>query len=125
MQLQACVNPSPTPLPTALTRIVTPLNPVVWAQWLQSHPDQAYVSYLINGITQGFRIGFQYNSHKCIPAKSNHPSANDHPDIISKALEVELKKKAAFWVPYIIENFHTSTPAASVLFQKSIPTNGD
>ena len=63
--LNACVNPSPPPLPVSLTRIVTPLCLGAWSGWLQHHPDRPLVTYLITGISQGFRIGFQHTSHTC------------------------------------------------------------
>ena len=42
-----------------------------------------------HGIAQGFRIAFQYILHACTSAKSNHPSANEHPDIFSNNLETK------------------------------------
>lgn len=41
---------------------------------------------------QGFRVGFSYNSHRCVSATSNHPSANDHPEVISRCLQTEVEK---------------------------------
>ena len=90
--LQASVNPSPSPLPLHLTQIVTPLKLEAWRMCMQHHPDQQFAQYIITGIAQGFHIGFQYTSHAYISAKSNRPSANEHPDIISSNLETEIAK---------------------------------
>ena len=56
------------------------------------HPDQLFVQYIITGIAQGFCIGFQHTLHACTSAKSNHPSANEHPNIISSNLDTEIVK---------------------------------
>ena len=92
LQLQSAINPSPIILPPELDKITTPLNSSAWSCFLRSHLDRDYVNFLITGLSQGFRIGFQYTSHALLPAKRNHPSASDHPDIVSKSLEVELSK---------------------------------
>ena len=92
MHLQSCINPSPIALPNEFTKITTPLNAKAWSHFLQFHPDQDYAQYLLTGITQGFRVGFQYASQALLSAKSNHPSAADHPDIVLKSLKAELTK---------------------------------
>ena len=56
------------------------------------HPDQEYASYLLDGIANGFRIGFSHATHTCTPAKKNHPSANEHPSVISEGLANEVQK---------------------------------
>ena len=58
----------------------------------QVHGLTFYNSTRIKAITEGFRIGFQYTSPTLLSAKSNHPSALDHPDIVSKSLEAEQEK---------------------------------
>ena len=40
------------------SEVHSPLLASVWAQELSSHPDKAFVEYIIQGITNGFRIGF-------------------------------------------------------------------
>ena len=54
--------------------------------------------------------GFQYSS----PAKSNHPSANEHPDIISGNLETEIAKGRLLGPlqPSIHSFIHTSSLGA-------------
>ena len=74
------------------TKNNTPLNYHAWELWLNSHPDQVFASYLLKGIANGFRIGFSHRTHSCSPAKSNHPSANDHPKIVSDGLHNEVEK---------------------------------
>ena len=50
-------NPDPRPCPL-LAQVQTPLNKEAWKLALASHPDRAFVRYLIGGISEGFRIGF-------------------------------------------------------------------
>ena len=78
------------PLPPVLRKITTPVNTAYWATCLASHPDQAFAKYIVDGLSTGFRIGFTYTTQKCIPAKSNHPSANEHPDVIADSLRREV-----------------------------------
>ena len=92
LKLAACINPSPPPLPQALCNITTPLNLSTWTACLASHPDQAYVKFILDGIANGFRIGFAYSTSICTPASTNHPSANEHPEVISTALLREVSK---------------------------------
>ena len=92
MQLDACVNPSPPPLPSSLTRIITPLRLDQWSMCMQRHPDNQFTEYITSGISQGFQIGFKHTSHMCTSVKSNHPSANEHPEVISKSLKTETSK---------------------------------
>ena len=92
LALQACINPTPPPLAPALSCITTPLIIDNWSAYLAPHPDRDYVQYIINGINNGFRIGFEYSTVKCMSSKSNHPSANDHPAVISTNLQQEVRK---------------------------------
>ena len=76
-------------MPPHLTAITTPLNYDAWQLWLNYHPDQDYASYLLDGIAHGFRIGFKHTSNQCLSATGNHPSANEHPLVISQAIALE------------------------------------
>ena len=43
--------------------IHSPLQASVWAADLSDHPDKAYVEYILQGISNGFRIGFNRSQH--------------------------------------------------------------
>ncbi len=90
--LNSFTNLHPPALPECLTKITTPLDSKAWAAYLAAHPDQAFADYIVNGITQGFRVGFSHQAHKCSPAAVNHPSAREHPSVISERLEAEVSK---------------------------------
>ncbi len=67
---------------------VTPLHPDAWSQALASHPDQAFAQYVVEGLRQGFRIGFQPGS-PLRSASANMKSAYDHPSIVTAYLQKE------------------------------------
>ena len=39
------------------------LHASVWAAELSDHPDKAYVEYILQGMSNGFRIGFDRKKH--------------------------------------------------------------
>lgn len=48
--------------PPELSEVCTPLIVGAWSELLRDHTDRAFVRYVINGLTDGFRIGFSRNS---------------------------------------------------------------
>ena len=71
-----------------LMGVSTPLRPKAWAEALAGHPDRALVRYIVEGLTHGFRIGFQRGA----PLRSAHDnleSARQHPEVIRAYLEKE------------------------------------
>ena len=48
----------------------SPLNIAEWRWLLRDHPDAELVQYLLTGITEDFRIGYNY-SRTCISTKCN------------------------------------------------------
>lgn len=69
-----------------LGKIKTPLVASAWAKALEQHPDRDFVEFVLNGIVQGFCIGFDYHTHKCRPAKQNMISAKKNPLIVEEYL---------------------------------------
>ena len=66
-------------------------SPRVWEAALASHPDIKYCSYLVQGLRDGFRIGFGYGLFKCTSAGSNMQSAKVRPSVITDFLSAELR----------------------------------
>lgn len=60
-----------------------------WAEDLASHPDPAFRDYILMGITQGFRIGFDHSKHSCQPARSNMRSASEFAGVVQEYLDAE------------------------------------
>ena len=79
----------PIDLPQHLWPVNTPLNPRAWASHLQSHPDRAYVDYIVQGIRHGFRLGFAYSAVKLRSASRNMRSADENPEVVEHYLAKE------------------------------------
>lgn len=75
-------------VPEWLSQIVTPLRPHAWAAALASHPDRRLRDYICQGITQGFRVGFDHTV-SCKPAGRNMPSTKAHPKPVDEFLQQE------------------------------------
>ena len=91
LQLSRQTRPARTPLPSQFREVVTPLRVEAWAEALSSHPDQALVEYLVNGIRSGFRIGYDgmkpHATRKS--ARRNMQSASQNPQVVSDYLKCE------------------------------------
>ena len=69
----------------------SPLRVEKWEAALLSHPDGAFVSYLIRGMTWGFRIGVDRHIQRCKPCRKNMMSANQYPQVVEEYLASELE----------------------------------
>ena len=80
------------PVPPPLATVRTPLVVEEWERALAEHPDREFAAYILNGLRNGFRVGFKHTSCTRASAKSNMRSAADNPDVIDGYLakEVEL-----------------------------------
>ncbi len=74
--------PIPRPLPAILGTVTTPLHYQVWAGQLRNHPDPEFSGYLLRGIRDGFRIGFDRS-------RMNMASATQNPSVIEEYLAKE------------------------------------
>ena len=77
------------PLPSMLCQVHTPLVIAEWCSQLCQHSDREFCQYLIDGLTNGFRIGFNYTSHRCQAAKRNMLSAVQNSGIVEQYLKKE------------------------------------
>ena len=76
----------PTPssasgLPDTLTKVITPLIFPAWDAALRDHPDPEFRQFIVSGLTNGFRLGFN-RSQQLVAAPSNMPSARLHHQVI-------------------------------------------
>ena len=83
--------------------VVSPLQATTWAEALQGHPDPEFAEAIVQGLKDGFRIGFDRVS-PLLSADKNMPSAAEHNDVVSEYIDTELRKKR-FLGPYSIEEF--------------------
>ena len=89
LALDSCrPNDSSHSLAQNLHGVSTPLPWQVWDQKLASHPDQEFRKYIVSGLRDGFRIGFDYPG-TCQWARRNLLSAMEHPQIIRDYLAGE------------------------------------
>lgn len=64
--------------PLASVREVSPLRLDQFQQELRHHPDRSAVAFVISGIQDGFRIGFEASSVSLKSASANMRSSLDH-----------------------------------------------
>ena len=89
LKLDACRPREPHRIvPAVLTRVVTPLRWRMWDLALTGHPDTRFRDYIVRGIREGFRIGFNY-SKQCESARKNMRSARLNAAVVSDYLQTE------------------------------------
>ena len=77
-------------MPEVLQELMTPLQYKKWWQVLQGHWNKALVQYILSGINEGFRVGFDYGKASCKSAKCNLLSAETNPDVVTAYLQEEV-----------------------------------
>ncbi len=73
-------------VPDELKRVESPLVVSQWSSLLKDHPDKQFAQYVLTGIAEGFRIGFDYVRAECRSAQSNLRSAESNPDVVATYL---------------------------------------
>ena len=76
--------------PLAPASQVCPLRLDQFQSELQHHPDQAAVAYVLSGLREGFRIGFESSMVNLKSASSNMRSSFEHPFVIDSYLQTEV-----------------------------------
>lgn len=74
-----------------LMAVSTLLDADAWEAALVNHPDRAYVGYIIRGLLEGFRTGFQWGA-PLRSATANMPSTGLRPNVIREYIARELSK---------------------------------
>ena len=69
---------------------VSPLQLDQFQAELRHHPDESAVAYVISGIQDGFRIGFDPSLVSLKSASSNMRSSSEHPSVIDSYLQNEV-----------------------------------
>lgn len=77
--------------PAQLQTVSSPLwdHLSAWQLALGSHPDKDFISYILEGINCGFRVGFDH-SRSLYPSRHNMPSAKDHGKVVESYLAGEV-----------------------------------
>ena len=79
----------PSPPPIEVHPLCTPIRPLTLARFMSEHPDERFISTLINGFTNGFHIG--YHGPRTPQQAPNLRSGSEHPMIIDDALSKEIR----------------------------------
>ena len=77
-------------VPPEACRISTPLNTYAWCIYLQSYPYQELAQFFLEGISEGFRIGFNYHTLHLKSARRNLEGARSHPEVVQEYLNTEV-----------------------------------
>ena len=77
-----------TRLPPELRGITSPLQWQEWDHHLRHHPDQQFARYVVCGIRDGFRVGFDY-ARSCRSASRNMASTGVQAQVIRDYLATE------------------------------------
>ena len=92
LALDACRPPDALKeLPPGLREVRTPLDWREWDKALAAHPDQRFREYIVRGIREGFRVGFDYG-RSCSGAARNMASARTHAHVVREYLAEECPK---------------------------------
>ena len=73
----------------AFQGVATSLRWEIWQEALIAHPDREMVDYIVTGLREGFRIGYNYQAHKCKRSEDNMRSAKDHPQVVDSYIRKE------------------------------------
>ena len=96
--LESFKPPFPVIQPAGLKQITTPLDSALWEEALSSHPDKQFAEYVVSGIKEGFRIGFNYGC-KVVSSKNDMLSALENPQVIEDYLQNEVQLNRMWRAP--------------------------
>ena len=97
-------------VPFTASRVFTPLSAQAWFTMLQNYPDPSLVQFILDGICQGFCIGFTRPQSSLKSARNNLEGAQQHPDVVSDYLreEVVMGRVVGPFSPRAIPHVHIS-----------------
>ncbi len=78
-------------MPVEYQTVVTPLEWWTWDGRLQYHPDQNFRRYIVMGLKEGFRVGFQYGVVAIGSAQTNILSATRNKQVVDEYLDKEVR----------------------------------
>lgn len=90
-------------------KVVTPLHAGVWERGLASHPDRQFAAYIVRGIREGFRIGFDWRRGSCRRTNGRMRSVEEHEDVVERYIQGE-REAGRLLGPLKLSNY----PAAQV-----------
>lgn len=78
-------------VPAEVAVISSPLIPHEWEAALANHPDREFVEYVVRGIREGFRIGYDYKRQPKIKRPKNMRSADENPQPVDRYVQEEVR----------------------------------
>ena len=90
LKLESCQPTIPRQLPALGRHITTPLVVDNWRQMLEDYPDRRLVQYILEGLSNGFHIGFNPQQHYT-SCKTNMLSAVENPQPVQEYMKTELE----------------------------------
>lgn len=108
MELDKCRQVPKSTLPQELTAIYTPLVLAVRREKLAGYPDPAFSNYILKGISEGFRIGYNFGTKPLGSCSCNLLSAKQNPSVVDEYLSTELALGRIVECSDNIENIHFS-----------------
>ena len=88
--LDSCRRLAAHPLTEHLSIVASPLSArlPVWRARLATYPDQRFATYILQGLEQGFPVGFNY-THPLTASHRNMVSATQHPEVVKRYIAGE------------------------------------
>eukprot|EP00731_Ephydatia_muelleri_P018367 Em0011g407a len=89
LALDQCRAKKPWEPPASLGAIESPFRWERWAARLADHSDKKFSSYILEGISSGFRIGFNYSEHSGHRGRGNMVSIRNSSVTVTQYLQEE------------------------------------
>ena len=97
-------------VPLTASAVHTPLCTPAWHSMLGSHPNKDLVQFMLDGICNGFHIGFTKPPSSLKAVRSNLEGAREHPGVVTDYLstEISLGRVAGPFPPRAVPQIHIS-----------------
>ena len=83
--------PSPQPPhPISWPLCTTPIHTALLAHYLQRHPDQDFVVFILQGLVRGFHVGYCSQGRGLRSSSRNHPSSLANTQVIRDYIQEEV-----------------------------------
>lgn len=122
LELEGCRRPIHPQLPREWRHIITPFHSDFWKKELASHHDKRFVTWVCDGIEQGFHIGVSNTGPELHPSRGNMLSAVEHPQVVTEYIQGELAAHHLLRVdPTLTNNLTIHTSPLGVIPKKGRP----
>ena len=88
---QISLGPMLPTVPTIAQTVSTPLDLSARFYFLWGYPGRDLVHFFLQGLSEGFRVGFDYQHTVIKWARQNLACAISHPTVVDECLQVEVK----------------------------------